>query len=96
MLAVGVSVGAVSGFIIAYLRTTPLVVTLGMLSVAQGLALISAGGVPIYDVPPAFVQRIGFDTVFGIPTMVWIAAIVAFSPGRADSQANRVRPIRVR
>lgn len=79
MLAVGASVGGVSGFIIAYLRTTPLVVTLGMLSVAQGLALISAGGVPIYDVPPAFVQWIGFDTVLGIPTMVWIAAIVALA-----------------
>ncbi|HEV7574470.1 MAG TPA: ABC transporter permease [Caldimonas sp.] len=77
MLAVGAAVGGASGFIIAYLRTTPLVVTLGMLSVAQGLALIAAGGVPIYDVPAAFVQRIGFDTLLGIPVMVWIAAAVA-------------------
>jgi ribose/xylose/arabinose/galactoside ABC-type transport system permease subunit len=77
MLAVGMSVGGVSGFVIAYLRTTPLVVTLGMLSVAQGLALISSGGVPIYDVPPAFVQLIGFDKILGIPIMVWIAAGVA-------------------
>ena len=77
MLVVGMSVGGVSGFVIAYLRTTPLVVTLGMLSVAQGLALISSGGVPIYDVPPAFVQLIGFDKILGIPIMVWIAAGVA-------------------
>jgi ribose/xylose/arabinose/galactoside ABC-type transport system permease subunit len=74
MLATGVALGAVSGSIIAYLRTTPLVVTLGMLSVAQGLALIAAGGVPIYDVPQAYVQSVGFDAIAGIPVTVWIAA----------------------
>ena len=79
MLLVGAGVGAVTGFIIAYLRTTPLVVTLGMLSVAQGLALIAAGGVPIYDVPPGFVQLIGFDNIAGIPTMVWIAVLVTLA-----------------
>lgn len=76
MIITGAAVGAVSGFIIAYLRTTPLVVTLGMLSVAQGLALIAAGGVPIYDVPPAYVQSVGFDAFLGVPITVWIAAAV--------------------
>ena len=76
MLATGVAMGAISGFIIAYLRTTSLVVTLGMLSVAQGLALIAAGGVPIYDVPPSYVQSVGFDAIAGVPVTVWIAAAV--------------------
>lgn len=77
MIVTGCVLGAVSGGIIAYLRTTPLVVTLGMLSVAQGLALIAAGGVPIYDVPPAYVQAVGFDKFLGLPVTVWIAAAVA-------------------
>jgi ribose transport system permease protein len=76
MLATGAALGAISGFIIAYLRTTSLVVTLGMLSVAQGLALIAAGGVPIYDVAPAYVQGVGFDVIVGVPVTVWIAAAV--------------------
>lgn len=38
MLVVGAMAGSVSGLIIAYLRTSPLVVTLGMLSIAQATA----------------------------------------------------------
>jgi ribose transport system permease protein len=75
MLIVGAIAGSVSGFIIAYLRTTPLVVTLGMLSIAQAIALIMAGGVPIYDVPPAYVDLVGFKDVLGIPLMTWIAGV---------------------
>ncbi|WP_439590598.1 ABC transporter permease [Hydrogenophaga sp.] len=74
MLATGMVTGTVSGFIIAYFRTTPLVVTLGMLSIAQALALILSGGVPIYDVPSSYVQAVGFDAFLGIPVVVWIAA----------------------
>lgn len=74
MLVTGGVVGSVSGFIIAYLRTTPLVVTLGMLSIAQALALILANGVPIYDVPQNYVDVIGFGDIAGLPVMTWIAA----------------------
>jgi ribose/xylose/arabinose/galactoside ABC-type transport system permease subunit len=73
MLATGLATGTVSGFIIAYFRTTPLVVTLGMLSVSQAMALILSGGVPIYDVPAEYAQAVGFGTILGIPVMVWIA-----------------------
>lgn len=75
MLLVGAAAGTVSGFIIAYLRTTSLVVTLGMLSIAQATALILAGGVPIYDVPQAYVDLVGFKDVLGIPVMTLIAAV---------------------
>ena len=77
MLVTGAAVGAVTGFIIAYLKTTPLVVTLGMLSVAQACALIASGGVPIYDVPPAYVEAVGFGAVAGVPVTVLIAIAVA-------------------
>lgn len=74
MLVTGMASGLVSGLVIAYLRTTPLVVTLGMLSVTQGLALIAAGGVPIYDVPAGYVDAVGFGNLLGIPVTVLIAA----------------------
>lgn len=79
MLATGMVTGTVSGFIIAYFRTTPLVVTLGMLSIAQALALIMSGGVPIYDVPASYVQAVGFDAFLGIPVVVWIAAVATLA-----------------
>lgn len=79
MLLVGAAAGTVSGFIIAYLKTTPLVVTLGMLSIAQATALILAGGVPIYNVPANYVDLVGFKDIAGIPLMTWIAAGAALA-----------------
>ncbi len=75
MLLTGLVMGAVSGFVIAFFRTSPLVVTLGMLSVAQALALILSKGVPIYSVHPGYAQAVGFDDLFGIPVMVWIGVL---------------------
>jgi len=77
MLLVGAIAGLTSGAIIAWFRTSPLVVTLGMLSVTQALALMLSNGVPIYDVPPPYVDSIGFGTFVGLPIMVWIALILA-------------------
>jgi ribose transport system permease protein len=77
MLLTGVGAGLVSGAVIAYFRTTPLVVTLGMLSVAQALALIFSGGVPIYEVPPEYVQAVGFASFAGVPLTVWIGGATA-------------------
>ncbi|WP_407713727.1 ABC transporter permease [Comamonas testosteroni] len=79
MLLTGSLVGSVSGFIIAYLKTTPLVVTLGMLSIAQAIALILANGVPIYDVPQSYVDMVGFKDILGVPLMTWIAALAVLA-----------------
>ncbi|OXR48063.1 sugar ABC transporter permease [Pusillimonas sp. T2] len=80
MPVVGVVMGLLSGSVIAFFKTSPLVVTLGMLSVAQALALIMSGGIPVYDVNPAYVDAVGFADFLGLPVMVWIgffAAIIA-------------------
>lgn len=73
MLLVGTLTGAVSGILIAIFNTSPLVITLGMLSVAQAVALILSGGVPIYDVPAPYIEVVGYGTLLGLPVMVWIA-----------------------
>lgn len=72
MLATAIACGLVNGVIIAYVATTPLIVTLGMLSIAQAAALILADGVPIYGVPEPLVSAIGFGTLGGIPVTVLI------------------------
>lgn len=47
-LATGAAAGMVNGFVIARLRLPPFIATLGMLKVANGLALIISGLRPIY------------------------------------------------
>ncbi|MEA2780139.1 MAG: ribose transport system permease protein [Rhodospirillaceae bacterium] len=75
MAVTGLAIGSVSGFIIAYFKTTPLIVTLGMMSISQAIALIFANGVPIYSVPEGLTDTIGFGVVFGIPVTVLIGAL---------------------
>jgi ribose transport system permease protein len=58
---------------IAYQRTSPFIVTLGMSSVASAVALILAHGVPIYTVPPELTATIGFGHFLGLPVSFEIA-----------------------
>lgn len=76
MVLVGLAIGLASGAIIAYLRTSPLIVTLGMASVAQALALVLANGVPIYAVPEEITEIVGFGSVAGVPVSDIIAVAV--------------------
>lgn len=73
MLITGTLTGAASGLLISLFNTSPLVITLGMLSVAQAFALILSGGVPIYDVPSSYIDVIGYGSLLGLPNMVWVA-----------------------
>lgn len=77
MLVVGLGFGLCSGFIIAQFQVSPLVVTLGSLSIAQALALILSGGVPIYKINPSYADFIGFGFVFGVPVTVWLGCACA-------------------
>lgn len=81
MLITGAVMGLISGCVIAIFRTSPLVVTLGMLSVAQALALIMSGGIPLYDIHPGYADVVGFASFAGVPTMVWIGGVVAIVGG---------------
>jgi len=67
MVVTGIFVGLINGLIITRFRVSPLIVTLGMLSVAKGLALILTGGIPNYDVPEILVDTLGYGGVLGIP-----------------------------
>lgn len=81
MLATGAAAGLVNGLVIAYLRATPLIVTLGMMSIAQAIALILSKGVPIYRIPEAFSSAVGFGDVAGIPNTVLIGLAVLLLGG---------------
>jgi ribose transport system permease protein len=51
-ILVGLLAGLVSGLIVAYVNVPPFVTTLGMLSIASGLAYAIGNGAPINGLPP--------------------------------------------
>lgn len=53
-LLVGFLVGVCNGSMIALLKINPFIITLGMMSLVRGVALIITGGIPIYGFPRAF------------------------------------------
>lgn len=78
MIGMGLAAGLASGAIIAYLRTSPLIITLGMMSIAQAIALILSNGVPIYNVPEVLTDSVGFGNIVGIPVTVVMALATLF------------------
>jgi ribose transport system permease protein len=75
-VAVGLSMGAVNGALISYVRIAPFIVTLGMLSLASGLVLGLTKGWPITEIPASFLP-LAQGAFLGLPIPVWIAAGVA-------------------
>jgi ribose transport system permease protein len=65
-------VGLVNGLGVAYARIPPLVMTLGMIGVVQGLVLIYTGGTAAGRAAPLMVTLVKGDTVFSIPGLLWI------------------------
>ena len=72
----GLLCGVVNGFIIVRGRVAPFIVTLGMMIVARGLALVVSGGRPVSNLSPQF-NRIGGGNLLGIPIPIVILLIVA-------------------
>lgn len=74
-IAIGATVGAINGLITTLVKVPSLVVTLAMLYIIRGIdsKLVNGNIVVPAQVPHAFVE-VGYRTVFGIP---WLAIIVA-------------------
>ncbi len=80
-LAVMTLFGTLTGLLIVKLRVAAIVITLGMMTVARGLAYIFSGGIPIYKIPDEVVflgqGKIGVVPV-PVITMLVIVLIVNF------------------
>jgi ribose/xylose/arabinose/galactoside ABC-type transport system permease subunit len=75
-LAVGGLAGLINGSVISFGNVPPFIVTLGMMSMARGGALIVSKGRPITGFTEAF-EFIGSGSVFGIPFPM-IILIISF------------------
>jgi ribose transport system permease protein len=74
-LLMGLVLGAVNGGLTMALRIPPFITTLGMMTVARGLALTFTQGKPITGFPDAF-RYVGAGTVGPIPVPIVVAALV--------------------
>ena len=80
MLATGVAVGFVNGFVFVKGRLPhPFIITLATLSIARGLALWLSDGSPIQGMPEP-IQALGGMTLFGwLPPSAFVVAGVAIA-----------------
>jgi ribose transport system permease protein len=89
-------VGAVNGFLIAYLRLSSLVTTLGMFAALQGVAnVIGIDGKQFVDQPDqSWLSVLGRGFVLGVPVPVWVFAAIAFASAWVIARTNFGRAIR--
>lgn len=67
--------GSVSGFVITKMKVPPFIATLGMMTIARGLAYIYSNGRPVSTLTPEFLF-IGGGALIGIPFPIIIFGIV--------------------
>jgi len=75
-LAVGVLVGAINGYLVAYLKLSPFVATLATMTSASGMAFIVTDGTTLYGLPEGFLG-LGQGRWLGLPVPVFVAVGVA-------------------
>jgi len=73
-LAVGITAGLLNGILIGLLSFSPIVVTLGGLAAARGLAQYLGQG-SIYGFPDAF-ANFGSDSMLGLPNLALVAVLI--------------------
>ena len=86
-LAIGaaLAVGLFNGFMVAYLKVPPFVVTLGVLSVVRSLAMVLSDNKMVYQFGPdhAALLALGGGSTLGIPHPVYVLAVLALATGYA-------------
>lgn len=79
-LVVGLLCGLANGLLITETKLPPFIATLGMMSIARGLAFALTGGETIRNLPSEFLT-LGQGTILSIPIPIIIMAIFAFVVG---------------
>jgi ribose transport system permease protein len=75
-LVVGALVGAVNGYLTAYLKLSAFVATLATMTSVSGLAFITTDGTTLFGLPQGFMS-LGQGRWFGLPIPIFMAVAVA-------------------
>lgn len=71
-ITVGAFFGLLNGLGVTWLRIAPLVMTLGMLGVLQGLLVVVRQGIPSGRAAPALSEFVTQPFLFGLPGIIWL------------------------
>lgn len=71
-VATGAFFGLINGIGVTLLRIPPLVMTLGMLGVLQGLLVVVRQGIPSGRAAPALADFVSRDFLLGLPGILWL------------------------
>ncbi len=74
-LGVGLVSGTINGLVVTRIKVNPLIATLGMMSVARGVALGFTEGHPVINIPTDF-AFIGQGSVFGVPLIIIYMVVI--------------------
>jgi ribose transport system permease protein len=77
----GMAWGTFNGFLVARAKVPALIVTLGTLSIALGLAQVVTGGIDIRSVPAELTDFSAYTKILGIPGLPFVALIVLIIGG---------------
>jgi rhamnose transport system permease protein len=93
-IGLGVTVGAVNGFLVAYLKLPSLVVTLASLYIVRGIFNEFASGQTIIEseVPPV-VNWLGLNRLFGVPYLFIIGLVVLLIAGFVMKRVKAARDL---
>src|ERR1700754_3211024 len=72
----GMAWGVVNGVLVAAAKVPALIVTLGTLSVALGLAQVLTGGIDIRSVPTELTDFSAYTKILGIPGLPFVALVI--------------------
>ena len=82
-LLAGIILGAINGFLIAYLKLSPFVVTLGMMAMARSLALVVSNNKMFYQFGPKdeLFYEIGGGSILGFANASWLLVALTIFMG---------------
>lgn len=91
-LAMGAVIGVLNGVIVTKVGVTPLIATLAMMSIAQGMGLVLTQGFTVSNFPPSFGYW-GNGNLLGMPPMVWATLLVVVVADLALRMTQYMRQI---
>src|SRR5690606_32855070 len=68
--------GMFNGLLITVVGITPILATLGTMTLYNGIAIVVTRGEAVYGMPESFLQ-IGYGDVVGIPISFWLFVVAA-------------------
>lgn len=74
-IMVGLGIGMLNGLVVTKGKVAPFIVTLGMMTIARGLALVASDGRPVTNLSDSF-NKIGGGNVLGVPLPILVFLVV--------------------